>query len=71
MDFYSVWMWLATPLGQLRFRVEQVHLAGAAILHELDYRLGCAWEMARSRLQVTIDLGRLLDAALISHEMAI
>ena len=45
MDLYAVGMRLAASLGQLRLGVEQVHLAGSAILHQLNDGFGRAREM--------------------------
>src|SRR6266496_285100 len=61
MNFDAVWMRLAAPLGQFRFRIEQVHLAGAAILHQLDHRLRRSGEMTRSRSQVAIERSTFLS----------
>ncbi len=46
MDLHAVRMRLAAALRQFRLGVEQIHLAGTAILHQLDDGFGRAGEMA-------------------------
>jgi hypothetical protein len=45
MDLHAVGVRLTAALGQLRLGIEQIHLAGPAILHQLDDGFGRAWEM--------------------------
>ena len=48
MDFDPVGVRLARPFRQLGLGIEQVHLAGAANLHELDHGLRPSREVALS-----------------------
>ena len=44
----------AVPPGQFRFRIEQVHLAGAAVLKEQKNALGFGWEVGLLRQHVVV-----------------
>ena len=59
MDLHAVGMRLAAAFGQLRLGIEQVHLAGPAILHQLDDGFGRAWEMTLPWKQIAKELPRL------------
>ena len=54
MDLDPVRVRLSGPLRQLGLGIEQVHLAGAAVLDELDHRLRRTRKVAVPRLQVVV-----------------
>ena len=51
---------LAVPFLEFRLRVEQVHLAGPAVLHQLDYRAGFSREVDWLRKYVRAEFGTTL-----------
>ena len=70
MNLHAVGMGLSTALGQLRLGVEQVHLAGPAILHQLDDGFGRAREMTRAWKQIAKELPRLRSGARIRRKQS-
>ena len=55
VDFDPVGVRLARPFRQLGLGIEQVHLAGTAILHKLDHSFRRAREVALAWFQIAVD----------------
>ena len=58
--FDALGVWFPAALCQLGLRVEELHLAWPAVLHQLDHRLGGSGEMARSRSKIGVRRPRRL-----------
>src|SRR5262249_59531034 len=52
VDFNALRRGLPAALLQFRLGVEEVHLARAAVLHEMDHRPGAGGEVAAARPEV-------------------
>src|SRR5262245_49595163 len=69
MNLHPIRMRLAVSLGQFWFWIEQIHLAGAAVLDQLDHGFCRTGEVTRSRTQVAMNYE--LMGSRISPEHAI
>src|ERR1044072_7668378 len=55
MDLDAIRVRLSATLGEFRFRIEQVHLAGTTVLDELDNGFSSSRKVAPARFEVIVD----------------
>jgi len=55
VDLDPVWMGLAGVFGEQGFRIEQIHLAGTAVLDQLDDGFCPTGKVALAGAQVVVD----------------